>query len=216
MKPIDYDSRDYRVASPLIQWGLTLGVGVLLVGGVGKAILLGASLAQFTPAPECVAAFKSTGDSAAKTFLASTRLTAYQRRALTRIDSLAQAFCPGPVETVEVGIGPMTRTYYASGMWGKPLPGVDTVTVCAVVHYPDHSERLGWPVIRTRAIGLDSVAVGIRGGNPLRNMCQWSLGFAGLWLSFDSVNVDWAIERFPITTPNGTVNKWIPTATLRR
>jgi hypothetical protein len=69
-----------------------------------------------------------------------------------------------------------------------PVAGVDTITVCGVIHYWDHSERLVWPPVRVRALG-DSAAWSRRGGNPLTLMC--AAAFPGL-SPRDSVPVEWS------------------------
>ena len=65
------------------------------------------------------------------------------------------------------------------------------MTVCAKVHYPDHSERVGWPPIRLRLIG-DSATMQLRGGNTLTAMC----GALRYQLPGDSVPVLWGLQWF--------------------
>lgn len=61
-----------------------------------KLLALLLSLAQ-QPDPACVLRFNKSADSAAKTHVGSTRLTAYQKRALARIDSMARVHCPDAI-----------------------------------------------------------------------------------------------------------------------
>ncbi len=103
---------------------------------------------------------------------------------------------PGPIATIDVfEIGPRTTPYYASrtidGLTGAPTayPGVDTVTVCAVVAYADSSRKIGWPPLRMLQIG-DSATAALRGGNPLRQMCGV---VDSLVAAPDSIPVTWSL-----------------------
>ena len=88
---------------PLIH-RIAIGVvSIWLAAIVGLALLAARGGAQ-SPDPACLNAFKRNADSAAKAHLSSTQLTAYQRRVLTRLDSLARVHCPAtlPAPTVSL------------------------------------------------------------------------------------------------------------------
>lgn len=100
-----------------------------------------------------------------------------QQRACKRLDSLIV----NPPSVV-------VSAHYQSGVYGAAAPNADTVTVCGKLHFPDHSERIIWPAVRIRIIG-DSAVMGLRGGNPLWQMC-----FQGAVTPKDSVVAMWSLE----------------------
>jgi len=78
-----------------------------------------------------------------------------------------------------------------------PNPGVDTVTLCAVLEDMAGTRRLAWPPVRfkTLAAGDSLVSWGTRGGNPLSQMCAKAIQAVGVTQT-DSVPVTWAAVWF--------------------
>jgi hypothetical protein len=111
---------------------------------------------------------------------AAGRVTVYRRLA-NRIDSITNAV--PPVAFVE--------NFYNSPRLFYPVEGVDTVTVCAVVQR-GAARKLVWPPVRMRVLG-DSATYGLRGGNPLAQMCADAAAMR--LTSTDSVPGTWGLER---------------------
>lgn len=131
----------------------------------------------------------------------------YIRRHQEKIDSLVALWLkPRPVASLEIGLGPITSSHYASGVWGFPVAGVDTVTVCARIHYPDHSEKLAWPAVRVQFIG-DSARIFTREGNPMTQMCELSMLRIMRLAPNDSVPVVWEAKWFEIKMEDGTTRR---------
>jgi hypothetical protein len=136
----------------------------------------------------------------------SVRVT-YIRRQQNRVDSLVQAWLARrPVDSVSIGFGPIATMHYASSVFGFPVAGVDTVTVCARIHYPDHSEKVGWPPVRVQFIG-DSARITTRSGNPLTQMCELSMLRIMNVVAGDSVPVVWEAKWFTIRLEDGTTRR---------
>ena len=103
----------------------------------------------------------------------------------------------GTIDTIEIFQGPITGLYYTSGVDFWPNNGVDSVTVCPLVTYPDGSRKVGWPLMRMRLwrpapnAATDSVTLFSRGAgaSPLSVTCG-GMGLA----SFDSVTVAWKLD----------------------
>lgn len=105
---------------------------------------------------------------------------------------------------------PSTHTGYAvqlayhSATMYQPAPGVDTVTVCAVVTDQAGRRRLVWPPVRMQVLG-DSARVTTRYGNPLSSMCARAISAFGL-TSTDSLPVTWGGDWITV----GGVRLWRP------
>lgn len=148
-------------------------------------------------------------DSLSRAHLASTTYTGYQTRARARVDSLLTAQCitlitpPAPPDTgaatIELVVsGPEYTPHYQSGT-RSPVPGTDTVTVCATVRYLDTGAiYLGRPALRIRLVpNTDSVTVGVRGGNAMALMCPAAIAAAGGTVA-DTIPVGWSLLRIQV------------------
>jgi hypothetical protein len=166
---------------------------------LGTATLAVVSTNSQTLNSQCYTFFRRNVDTAAKSYLASTRLTTAQRRAIARLDSMARMHCT------------------PNAMWSTlPLFSVgnfdtaDTATtVCAHVERQDGNKFIGVPVLRVRPSG-DSATFTVRGGNPLAQMCAQSYQRANIVMPTDSIPVEWSWQW--VNLPEG--RRWRPFAAL--
>lgn len=181
---------------------------------VGLLLLCASAVGAQGSVPDstCLRVGRVASDSLAKLHLASTTLTAYQTRALRRLDSLHVARCvtPAPlpppppppptapdssVASVVVGFAWLASEHYnnpanAHGWEPWPVPPADTVTVCGTVHWPDSTYSVASPPLRFRTLG-DSARAGFAGGNPMAEMCGSALAIKGLSATAPTVPVAW-------------------------
>lgn len=123
------------------------------------------------------------------------RSTVVHRQA-ARLDSLVRRPAgPAAVARVALSYRWISSYYYDSDAPFRAQPGVDTVTVCAVIRTPqDTVGVVAWPPIRARVHG-DSLSWGERSGNPLSVMCGPALARWGRQVTTDSLTaprVVWA------------------------
>lgn len=129
------------------------------------------------------------------------------RRHQERIDSLVKFWLQRrPAETMEITFGPITESHYASTVFGFPVAGVDTVTVCARIHYQNHANKVGWPAVRVQFIG-DSARIVTRGGNSMTQMCGPALEHLMHVAPNDSVPIVWEAKWFTIRLEDGTTRR---------
>lgn len=93
-------------------------------------------------------------------------------------------------------VGYAVQLVYNSATMYQPAPGVDTVTVCAVVTDQAGRRRLAWPPVRIQTLG-DSARFGNRSGNPLASMCARALTAFAVSVA-DSMPVTWAGDWIPV------------------
>lgn len=147
---------------------------------------------------------------------AAPRVT-YLRRFANRADSLTRAWQrdaghpQGAVAAVRIGWQDYAEAHYNSPQRFWPSPGVDTVTVCATIHYPGEGRTvLGRPAIRLTFLeGKDSVRVAFRGGNPMAEMCAHAIAAVGGTVA-DTVPVTWRLVALQVASDHPARRAWRP------
>lgn len=120
------------------------------------------------------------------------RIQHHAYRADSSLNQLMIRIVP-PVTPPNVGY--VATVSYNSDSIYLARPGVDTVTVCAVITDAQGVKKLGWPVLRLGQGHADSTGWGRRGGNPLEVMCRRAIEREGVTSGLDSISampVNWS------------------------
>jgi hypothetical protein len=119
------------------------------------------------------------------------RIQHHAYRADSSLNQLMIRITP-PVPTPNIGFA--IQPYYNSDSAYLSRPGVDTVTVCAVITDANGIKKLGWPAVRLTQGRADSTGWSRRGGNPLEVMCRSAIERAGVTGVVDSASatpIEW-------------------------